>query len=104
MSDLEALAKGMASQLGEKVKESAQRSWANLPDEYKDEVEAVLKDSAKLTMRALGGEDVDTEIAHTKAAMASWSFVGASVVRQAVKDALKEAAVFAGKVFVKLVV
>jgi len=104
MSDLEQLAKGLASQLGEKVKEIAKREWDEIPAEEKDEVEKVLKDSAKLTMRALGGEDVDEEVAFVKAAMLSWGFVGASRVREAIKEALKEAAVFAGKVLIKLVV
>lgn len=104
MIDLEGLAKGLGEQLLQSVKGSLKEAWGEIPDDYKDEVKDVLIDAAKLTMRSLGGDNVDRELAHTKAAVASWGFVGASRVRTAIKDALAEAAVFAGKVLLKLVV
>lgn len=104
MSDLEGLVKGLASQLGKRVQDTAKREWEALPGEYKDQVEEVLKDAARLTYRSMGGENVDAELAHVKAAMLSWGFVGASRIREAIKAVFKEVAVFAGKVLLKLVV
>jgi hypothetical protein len=104
VSELEGLVKGLASQLGKTMRDHAKRAWDDVPDAYKDEVEQVLKDSAELTIRSLGGEDVTGELLHVKAQMLSWGFVGASQVRTAIKAALEEAAVFAGKVLMRLVI
>lgn len=103
MSDLESVVKGLASQFGERVADSLKQEWDEIADEDKDEVEDVLRDVAALTVASMGGENVSREMAHAKAAMASWGFVGASRVRVAIKDALEESVIFIGNVLKGLV-
>lgn len=103
-TDLSSLARGLASQLGQSVRDSMADDWGAIPDGDKDEVEALLRDWAALSFRAQAGQDVSREIAHTKAALAGWKFVGSSKVQKAVRAALLDAAVFAGKILLGLVV
>ena len=104
MSTLEGVAKGLAGQLFTQAMGDLEREWDGIPDEDKEEVGEVLIDISMLSLRSLGGEDVSREQAHAKAAMASWGFVGASKVRQAIKGALIEAGAFLGKTLLKAVI
>lgn len=104
MSDLASLAKGLASQLAKNLRDDAKGAWDAVPEADKEEVEEVLKDWSRLTLRAIGGQNVTREIAHTKAQIASWKFVGAKRIQSALRATLKKAAVYAGKVILGLVV
>jgi len=104
VTELADLAKGVAGQIGQLMRADLESDWDVLSDADRAEVEIVLQDWASLALRAQAGQDVTRELVHTKAAVLSWKFVGSSKVQAAFRDALRECAVFAGKVFLGLVV
>lgn len=61
-----------------------------LDKEIREELEAALKDRAELVARKLGGEDVDRELAHSDAALASYAFVAHSGAARVFEAVLKE--------------
>ena len=98
MSELSKLADGFGDQLLQTVKSTLGEEWEHLPPEAVEEVQAVLRDAAELTMRSLAGENMTSERAVVEATIAGWEFVGYSRTQAALEAAAKEALAYAGKV------
>lgn len=91
-----------AKKLQDEVARRAKGVWADLSEHVKGEVLEALEDIAELTLLTLRDQDeaeqlvTSRELLHAKARLANWKFVGSDVVRQAIKDALKDAAELVG--------
>ena len=78
-------------------------TWDELEQAHRQQVEDVLADVADLTLRAAAGEDVDTELAHAKAALASLEYVAVDALADAVRAAVSDVAEVLGGVLKGLV-
>ena len=104
MSDLSDLAKGLGNELVEHVRTELADEWEALEQIAKVELRGTAEDLGGLLLRSLGGEDVDEEIAHARAAMASWEFVLASKAQTALIEALERAVIFVARFVAKVVI
>lgn len=88
----------LSGQLLASVESKARAVWADLSELWKVEVKEALEDVANLTLYRFKAVDdaerlvLDMELRHARARLANWTFVGADVVRIAIKDTLKELA------------
>ena len=96
-------AKRFGELLFERVKADASRVWDETSDEDRKAVAVVVLDVAALALRASWGEDVETELAHVSAQVASWGFVGASQVQAAIKQGLKDGLAFGVELAIKAI-
>lgn len=91
-----------AATLKDSVVKRAKDVWEELSELVKTEVAEALEDLAALTLAQFEARDeamnmvLSREILHAKARIANWRFVGADIVREAVKQALKDAAELLG--------
>jgi hypothetical protein len=80
----------LSDKLKSSVKERLGQTWDQLQELWQVEVQEALEDLAQVSLLALTSDEVSQEVLHAKARVANWSFVGADLVREAVKEALKE--------------
>lgn len=80
------------------VEARAKAVWGDLSELVKVEVKEAMEDLANLTLAQLQTPDealkkaIDMELRHARARLGNWTFVGADLVRDAVKATLKDLA------------
>ena len=92
------LAEGMGEQIWERVLAKTGDELEALELLAKEKVKVCVIDLSSLTMQSLSGVEVGAEIALVKSEILDWRFVGASTLRRAIEEALKEVLEIAGKV------
>ena len=78
--------------LYEQVQDLAGETWSALDKKHKNLVADALLDLEELLMAHMNGHDVAQDLKEVQATFLNMSFVGASVVRDAVVQALAQAA------------
>lgn len=88
----------LAQKLLDETKAELGSAWEDdLSVEARDKIMEATFDLADLTTQGLLGAKVDGEIAHVKAQIASWSFVGAALAQRAIKAAAENVVTMLGK-------
>jgi len=97
--------KQLLAAAGEQILERARvkPEWGQLNDLARTLVAEATAELAKLSVLALAGHDVERELAHARATVANWSFVGAATARALLRETLEEAALVAGGVLRRFV-
>lgn len=88
MSDVRDLLEGAGHQVLERLKSRAE--WTELDEAVKDRLREVAFDLGRLSMLRLAGQQVDVELAHVQAQLASWEFQAASQAQRWLDRALEE--------------
>lgn len=101
MSDLQQLLTAVGRQILERAHERPE--WAQLNDLARTLVSESIAEVGRLSVLALAGKDVERELAHARATVANWSFVGAATARALLRETLEEAALVAGSVLRRFV-
>lgn len=78
LEPLAAFVAQQADELPKVLKELAKEGWRKFDETAREQVVEVAKDLATLMAHAVAGREVSREIAHCKAAMATWTFAGAA--------------------------
>jgi hypothetical protein len=90
MSGADELRTAIKDRLEAVIKEKASQVWEDLNELWKVEVREALEDLGQLTVRLLRNEDVAEEVLHAEARVLNWTFVGADLVRDALRQGLEQ--------------
>lgn len=101
MSELQQLLAAAGRQILERAEQKPE--WAELNDLARTLVAESVSEVARLSLLAFGGKTVERELAHARATVANWTFVGAATARALLRETLEEAALVAGSVLRRFV-